>query len=166
MQHKERPPTRVMPQIWQSSHGHASGAFTSQTGLGKPQTTRKSRNCRSAPWTDTRVSPQWFADLLNDVERTLTWLAQTTNSHLLLGSQDTDWRATHRTHAIHRARVGTCAQARAGSMNDFSDSAPWLGVERPISRNGSMATLGDGRRAGRQTRHGQCHGATGHDNVL
>ena len=45
---------------------------------------------------------QLYTDLLNDVERTLTWLAQTTNSHLLLGSQDTDWRATHLMPSIVR----------------------------------------------------------------
>ena len=113
MRYKGRPPTCVMPQTGQSSHGHAFGALTSKsckkrTGLGNPppQTTRKCWNCRSSPWTDSHVFPhslarssprlafgvdaihpsmwsriskqgkQLYTDMLNDVERTLTWLAQ------------------------------------------------------------------------------------------
>ena len=53
------------------------------------------------------------------------------DTDLLPGSQDTDWRATHRTHAINRASVGTYAQA------------------------GSMATPGAGGRARRQTGMGR-----------
>ena len=45
-----------------------------------------------------------------------------TNPDLLSGPKDTDWRATHPTHAINRASVGTYAQAHSGSMDDFPDS--------------------------------------------
>ena len=53
---------------------------------------------------------QLYTDLLNDVERTRTWPAQIQTLIYFLVPQDADWRATHQTHAIHRASVGTfCA---------------------------------------------------------
>ena len=95
-------------------------------------------------------SKQLYTDLLDDVERTLTWPAQIQTLIYFLVP------ATHRTHAINCASVGTYAQAHSGSMDDFPDMVMCLGVQRSLGRNGSKAILGAGRRAGQQTRRSPC----------
>ena len=66
---------------------------------------------------------QLFTDLLNDVERTLTWLAQIqTLIYFLVPTTQAGERPTGIMPSIARC-VGANAQAYSRSMDDFSDSA-------------------------------------------
>ena len=85
-----------------------AGSFKPKTGIGvdaiHPRVGRASqKRCK-----------QLHTDLLNDVERTLA--CANTNPDRLSGPRDTDWRATHPIHTIHRACVGANAQAWSGSV--------------------------------------------------
>ena len=82
---------------------------------------------------------QLYTDLLNDVGTHFDLACADADPDQLSGSQDAAWWAAHRTHAIHRACVGTYAQAHSGSMDDFPVPALWLGVQRPFGRSGGVA---------------------------
>ena len=90
------------------------GSFKAKTGIGVDA-------IHPSVWSRISVKgKQLYTDLLNDVERTLTWPAQIqTLIYFLVPKTPTG--ATHRTHAINRASVGTDAQAHSGSMDDFPD---------------------------------------------
>ena len=74
--------------------------------------------------------------------RTHSDLAGTeSNPDLLPGIQDTDRRATHRTHAIDRARMGTHAQVHYGLMVSLPVTTLRLGMQGSIGRIGGVAAL-------------------------